>query len=100
MKLVSHRGPGREPRVGVVVDGRVLDVGDAVASSALSEHAADVLALRGTSRQDPGMLRLLAAGAQGLAAVEARVATARASARRPAARRRSSRGSSPSCPRA
>jgi 2-keto-4-pentenoate hydratase/2-oxohepta-3-ene-1,7-dioic acid hydratase in catechol pathway len=78
MKLVSHRGPGREPRVGVVIDGRVLDVGDAVASSALSEHAADILALRGTSLRDPGMLRLLAAGAQGLAAVEARVATARA----------------------
>lgn len=79
MKLVSHRGPDRVPRVGAVVDGRVLDVGDLVASTALSAQAADVLGLRGVSLRDPGMLRLLAAGPQGLAAVAARVAAARAS---------------------
>jgi 2-keto-4-pentenoate hydratase/2-oxohepta-3-ene-1,7-dioic acid hydratase in catechol pathway len=78
MRLATFRGPGREPRVGVVIDGRVLDVGDVVASTPLSARAAEVLQLRGTALRDTGMLRLLAAGPEGLAAVQARVAAARA----------------------
>nr|HMS80484.1 hypothetical protein [Burkholderiaceae bacterium] len=78
MRLASFRGPDRAPRVGVVVDDRVLDVGDVVAATPLSARAADVLALRGTAPRDPGMLRLLAAGPAGLEAVRAHVAGARA----------------------
>ena len=74
MKLISYRtAPGRIS-VGAVSGDAVICLDEVIASLPLDERALDALALRGMSPSQPSMLRLLFAGPQGMAAVQAFVA--------------------------
>jgi len=69
MKLASFRGQGAQPRTGAVVDGRVFDIGDFIASLPIETECAEALARRGVAPPAGGMLRLLYAGAGAIAMV-------------------------------
>ena len=62
MKLLSYRAGDGAARVGVQVDGRVVDVDDQVAQLAVPAAVAAQLARHGLSPAARGMLRLLQAG--------------------------------------
>jgi 2-keto-4-pentenoate hydratase/2-oxohepta-3-ene-1,7-dioic acid hydratase in catechol pathway len=68
VKLASFRGP-HGPRTGAVVDGRVIDLTEAVAALELPRDRAEALAARGIAAPAGGMLRLLYAGPAAMARV-------------------------------
>jgi 2-keto-4-pentenoate hydratase/2-oxohepta-3-ene-1,7-dioic acid hydratase in catechol pathway len=69
MKLVSFRGVGDEIRTGVVVDDRVLDLKDAIANLVIAPAHQTQLTMRGITVPESGMMRLLYAGEDGIAAI-------------------------------
>ena len=62
MKLLSYRAGDGAARVGVQVDGRVVDVDDQVAQLTVPAAVADRLAVHGLAPAARGLLRLLQAG--------------------------------------
>ena len=74
MKLVSFRGADNTARVGAVAEGRVLDLEDEVRALPVPEGVRQALAQHGLAPARGGMLRLLQAGAAGIASLQACVA--------------------------
>jgi 2-keto-4-pentenoate hydratase/2-oxohepta-3-ene-1,7-dioic acid hydratase in catechol pathway len=70
MKLVSYLA-GNEPATGAVIDGRVLRIDDAIARLDVQPNVRAAYAKNGITAPPSGMLRLLAAGPQGMQALEA-----------------------------
>jgi 2-keto-4-pentenoate hydratase/2-oxohepta-3-ene-1,7-dioic acid hydratase in catechol pathway len=68
MKLVSFR-EGGQVRAGVVVEGRVVDLDDVIATLHFPAKHTEGLAARGVVLPATGMLRLLHAGPSGIASV-------------------------------
>ena len=66
MKLVTYRSPQGSPRVGALVDGRVVDVHDEVVALAVPDDVAAALDRHGLRPAPCGMLRLLQAGPQAM----------------------------------
>ena len=68
MKLVSFR-EGGQVRAGAVVEGRVVDLDDVIATLHFPAEHTEGLAARGVVLPATGMLRLLHAGPSGIATV-------------------------------